>query len=81
VLTTIGRSGLRVPGLDAQRGGFGLLRIVHERQAMLVELHALELGQDAVADRLRRNTSGIGDVENGSPHTCPEGHRKEWPPP
>jgi hypothetical protein len=43
---------------------------------MLVEMDALELGEDRVADRLRGNTSGVGDEENRTLHAdvhSPEG--------
>ncbi len=61
--------GLRVVGLDPQRSSFRLVRIVGERQPMLVEPHVLELRQDAVADRLRGDAGGVGDEENRSLHT------------
>ena len=48
---------LRKAGLDAGGGGLGFLRVVDERQAVFFEVDTLKLRQDAVADRLGRNTS------------------------
>ena len=51
---------------DARQAFLGLLGRVHERHGDLVELHAFELRQQAVAQHLRRNAGTVGDEENGS---------------
>ena len=51
-------------GLDAREAVLGFLGAVDEGQGDLVELDALELGQQAVAEHLRRDAGAIGDKEH-----------------
>jgi len=59
-------------GLDAREAFFRFLGAVDEGQGDLVELDALELGQQAVAEHLRRDARAIGDEE----HRAALRHRK-----
>ncbi len=49
---------------DAVRGIPGLLFVIHEGQPVGLEPHSRELGQQAVADGLGRDTGAIGYVED-----------------
>jgi hypothetical protein len=51
---------------DAGETFLGLLRGVDERQRDLVELHAFELGEQAVTEHLRGDAGAVRDEEHGS---------------
>ena len=53
-------------GGDARQAFLGLLGRVDEGQGDLVELDALELREQAVAEHLRRDAGAVGDEEDGS---------------
>ena len=52
--------------LDAREALLGFFRRIDEGQGDLVELHAFELRQQAVAEHLRRDAGAVGDEEHGS---------------
>lgn len=52
--------------IDAGNGFPRLGNAVEERNADLLELHVLELGQEAVPERFRSQAGAVGDEENGT---------------
>jgi hypothetical protein len=51
---------------DALQAFQGPVHAVDDGQGHLVEFHALELGEQAVAQHLRRDAGAIGDEEHGA---------------
>src|SRR5437588_9358334 len=52
--------------LDARKTVLGLFGTVDERQGDLIELHAFELRQQAMAQHLRRDACAVGDEKHGA---------------